>query len=195
MAPQPAVDNFSSHLLNSVSLSPVYNQIDSTSYTAINHLERVTPPQDLSSMPCQVCGKVAGKRCSGCHEASYCSSTCQTQHWATHRDTCKDIQLGRHLQRVADILHEVYLNFRENTWDTPIDKIEVHPDHLTIHDGDQRLNTRYFTVFPNNFIGNDYEVKMAVLTVWMCVEPYAFLHNLIMPLLKGDMSTYCLRLC
>lgn len=147
-------------------------------------------------MPCQVCGKVAGKRCSGCHEASYCSSTCQTQHWATHRDTCKDIrkdiQLGRHLQRVADILHEAYLNFRENTWDTPIERIVVHSWGLTIYDGDQRLNTRYFTAFPNNIVGNDVGVKMSVLTAWACDEPYVFLHNLTMALLKGDISTICL---
>lgn len=142
---------------------------------------------------CQTCGNATANRCSRCLRVTYCDGACQGQDWPNHRDDCKDNQLGDRLQRVAEIAHEAYLTFRENTWDTPKDRIEVHHDSLTIYDGDQRLNTRYFTAFPNNIVGNDDGVKMSVLTAWACDEPYAFLHNLTMALLEGKISIDCLQ--
>ena len=143
----------------------------------------------MSSL-CHVCGSANAKRYLGCYKVAYCGGVCQRQDWLlNHRDVCKDNQLGDALQRIAEIVLEAYLAFRENTWDTPIDRIEVHDDSLTIYDGDQRLNTTYFTAFPNNIVGDDREVKMSVLTTWVCEEPYAFLHNLTMALLKGEISS------
>jgi hypothetical protein len=55
---------------------------------------------------------------------------------------------------------------------------------LTVYDGNQQLNTGYFTPFPNNMVQNN-QVKVALLTAWACNEPYAFLHTLIMKLLQG----------
>ena len=45
---------------------------------------------------CQTCG-VAGKlrRCGGCNDAYYCSTTCQAQHWPVHRPHCqRDLPAG-----------------------------------------------------------------------------------------------------
>lgn len=143
-------------------------------------------PRPLNmNLRCQTCGIATSNRCTRCHKVAYCDGVCQGHDWPNHRDDCKDNQLGDALQRVAEIVHEAYLTFRENTWDITIDRVEVHDDSLTIHDGDLRPNTRCFTAFPNNLIGNNYEVKMAVLTAWMCNEPYAFLHNFIMKLVQG----------
>lgn len=194
LTPQPAVDNFSSHLLNSTYLPFHQSIIDSASYIASKQLDHATPiPHSLNmSSLCQSCGSAATNRCTRCHKVAYCNRDCQQQDWKlNHRDACKDNQLEDALQRVAEIVLEAYLTFRENTWDTPIDRVEVCSRGLTIYDGDQRLNTRYFTAFPNNIVGDDEEVKKSVLTAWACEEPYAFLHNLIMSFLKGDHS-HCL---
>jgi hypothetical protein len=146
------------------------------------------------NLRCQTCGIATTNRCTRCHKVAYCDRVCQRKDWLlNHRDECKDNQLGDALQRVAEIVHEAYLTFRENTWDTPIERIVVHSRGLTIYDGDQRLNTRYFTAFPTNTVGDDIEVKKSVLTAWACEEPYAFLHNLTMALLKGNVFTHCLQ--
>ncbi|CAH3015275.1 unnamed protein product [Porites evermanni] len=28
------------------------------------------------------------KRCTGCHQAFYCSKTCQKNHWGKHKENC-----------------------------------------------------------------------------------------------------------
>jgi len=38
---------------------------------------------------CAQCGGRAEFRCSLCKVVHYCCRTCQTQHWASHRDSCK----------------------------------------------------------------------------------------------------------
>jgi len=37
---------------------------------------------------CQFCQSESKSRCSGCQEASYCSSKCQKSDWATHKHFC-----------------------------------------------------------------------------------------------------------
>ena len=43
---------------------------------------------------CATCGSLAPgqQRCAGCHEVSYCSKTCLTQDWETHKEQCMTIQ-------------------------------------------------------------------------------------------------------
>jgi hypothetical protein len=48
------------------------------------------------SANCEVCGKTASKRCSGCHNVSYCSVDHQKSHWkAGHKRECKVYVLKR----------------------------------------------------------------------------------------------------
>ena len=102
-----------------------------------------------------------------------------------HKDTCKDNQLGHALHRVAETIQEAYLAFRENCWDTPIDRIVNGPQTLTVYDGIQMQNTRFFTAFPNHLVQNNAYLKMELLTAWTCNEPYGFLHSLIGKLVQG----------
>ena len=63
-----------------------------------------------SEPACQTCG-VSGKlrRCGGCNDAYYCSTTCQAQHWPEHRSHCKrDLPTGAlsgELQRLLECMH------------------------------------------------------------------------------------------
>ena len=43
-----------------------------------------------SELFCEECGKLAGKRCSRCHEAFYCGEACQKIHWEKgHKLWCR----------------------------------------------------------------------------------------------------------
>ena len=45
----------------------------------------------IASQPaCHTCGLTTKlRRCGGCNDAYYCSTTCQAQHWPEHRSYCK----------------------------------------------------------------------------------------------------------
>jgi hypothetical protein len=137
-------------------------------------------------MGCLSCGSSTADRCTRCGESPYCGLDCQRQHWPSHRDTCKDIQLAQALQRVADILLEAYLAFRENTWHIDVNRVEVdEKTHtITVYD-DNKENPGYFTKFPEHLVEGKPELRMAVLSAWHGSEPYGSLHVLTVKLLQG----------
>lgn len=139
-------------------------------------------------MGCQNCGTSTTNTCTHCKVVRYCND-CQNQDQIAHKQTC-DTELGLALERVAHILQEAYLAFHENTFDTPISQVISAPDKLTVYDGDQAQNATYFTAFPNHLVQSSRADKMALLTAWACNEPYAFLHPLIVKLLRG--RSFCL---
>ncbi|XPT02368.1 hypothetical protein M3J09_011487 [Ascochyta lentis] len=134
---------------------------------------------------CTVCGTPTTIKCSGCKTHFYCGKDCQTKDWPAHKTSCKDFQLERRLARVAEIVHEAYLTFRENTFDGVIEKIEDGEDVLVIHDGNPWNNEQYFTKFPHKLVSSSRRAKLGVLTAWTCDEPYGFLNMLIVKLLEG----------
>ncbi|KAF2134014.1 hypothetical protein P153DRAFT_392636 [Dothidotthia symphoricarpi CBS 119687] len=133
---------------------------------------------------CSFCGKPAQMKCNGCKTHMYCQKECQVRDWPNHKVICKAQRLEQAIERMANITHQAYLTFRENTWDTPIEKIEDKEDELVIFDGDQKLNLRNFTPFPDKLVKND-RTKMAMLCMLICNEPLAFMHSLITKLLRG----------
>lgn len=141
-------------------------------------------------MSCQNCGSSTTYTCSHCEGTRYCNGSCQDQDKTVHKQIC-DRELGLALERVAQILQGAYLAFRENTFDTPIREVISALDKLTVYDGDQAQNTTYFTAFPNHLVQNSASDKMALLTAWTCNEPYAFLHSLIVKLLRGSYFRLC----
>jgi hypothetical protein len=41
---------------------------------------------------CAVCDKDASSRCSRCQGVRYCSTQCQREHWATHKEICQGVR-------------------------------------------------------------------------------------------------------
>jgi hypothetical protein len=137
---------------------------------------------------CEACGKPATSKCRGCktdtYAHAYCGPECQKTDWPKYKSVCKDLQLEHTLERVAVVAQDAYLNFRELTWDTPIDRIETRAGEIITYDGDQMLNTRMFLKFPSKMIKEE-KMRAAILTNWMCNEPLAFMFTLMTKLLQG----------
>ena len=117
--------------------------------------------------------------------------------WPAHKKTCKDAQnaiLEKKLTRVAEISQQAYYDFRENTWDTSIIKIEDRDDALVIYDGDALKKKKYFIEFPQHLIAND-RTKKAVLCAWVCNEPMAWMHDTLVGLLEGNIDLILVVCC
>jgi hypothetical protein len=142
------------------------------------------------SSKCAICGDPITSKCSGCKSKLYCGKACQAKDWRNHKKFCKDLQLEKTLRRVAELIHQAYLTFRENTFNTPIIKIEETKDALVIYDGDHLARPEYFVNFPYHLIKDD-AMKNAVLCWCTCNEPFAWMHSLILKLVDG---TSCIRL-
>jgi hypothetical protein len=140
---------------------------------------------------CTVCGEPAHMRCGACKSDTssrhYCGKACQAKDWPTHKKACKDAQnanLEKKLARVAEIVQQAYYEFRENTWDTPVIKIDDRYDALVIYDGDMLKKSKYFLKFPHHLVAND-RTKKAMLCAWVCNEPMAWMHDTLLALLEG----------
>ncbi|KAH6868789.1 hypothetical protein BKA58DRAFT_201121 [Alternaria rosae] len=140
---------------------------------------------------CVVCGEPANNKCSACKSDTtsrqYCSKVCQVKDWSAHKKACKDAQntnFEKKLARVAEIVQQAYYKFRENTWDTPVIKIDDRDDALLIYD-DVMLNKKKYSIdFPHHLGTND-RSKKAILCAWACNEPMAWLHDTLVGLLEG----------
>jgi hypothetical protein len=133
---------------------------------------------------CAICSQPASNICGRCRIQVYCSTVCQKIDWEKHKSPCKVAHLEKILGRVATIIHEAYLHFREKTWDTPIKKIQDNSEGLVIYDGDQAPNLKYFVDFPHGLIHSE-KTKMAVLCTLTCNEPFAWMHDILRKLLQG----------
>ncbi|KAF1846045.1 uncharacterized protein K460DRAFT_386407 [Cucurbitaria berberidis CBS 394.84] len=132
---------------------------------------------------CSTCGDPATNKCGACKTAYYCTKDCQNKDWSKHKVHCKD-PFEKPLALAADLIQAAWLNFRENTWDTPIERVEVKEDELITYDGDQWAKSGQFVKFPNDLMPND-SVKAGVLCNMMCNEPLAYLYNFISILISA----------
>lgn len=51
--------------------------------------------KEVSFGMCTRCGKQARFKCGRCKARQYCSSSCQTLDWKTHKNTCADLSLAK----------------------------------------------------------------------------------------------------
>ncbi|CAN9360333.1 unnamed protein product [Alternaria alternata] len=114
-------------------------------------------------------------------------------------EACKDIQnanLEKKLTRLAAILQQGYYDFRKNTWDRRIVKVErLRNDDLVLHEADRvrGINTKYFLQFPQKLVP-DKRTGNAVLCINVCNEPPAWMYSIIDELMKDEICwTNCLH--
>lgn len=140
---------------------------------------------DDTGTTCAFCSKPTTRKCLGCRKQVFCNMGCLKKGWPAHKRICKEAQLEKTLARVAEVVHEAYLTFRENTWDGAIIRVDDQGGALIIHDGNPWDNLQWFRKFPYAVVPPNRRAKLGVLTAWTCDEPYAFLHALIVKLLQG----------
>jgi hypothetical protein len=115
------------------------------------------------------------------------SKACQASDWPTHKKNCKNLQnahLEKVLARVADIVQQAYYDFRRNTWDFDVVKVEEHSDALVIYEEDLHEKKEYFIKFPSHLLKDERNAK-SVLCTYTCNEPFAWMHKLLYLLLQG----------
>lgn len=132
---------------------------------------------------CAKCSKPTKKLCSDCKSVSYCSEACRNSDLKAHKDFCKERQLPVVLKRAADLIHEVYLDFRVKTWDMEIEKVEAKTDAIEVFDKLSLKKNLYYE-FPENLMETP-DVRAAVLCNINCEDALAYMHHLISELLEG----------
>jgi len=93
------------------------------------------------------------------------------------------MQLEKTLETIAGLVHEAYLAFRENTFDTPFVKIEETDKALLIYDAPSVED--YFVTFPHHVVGLDERVKTAAVCMMACQAPYAWMYEMLLGLIQG----------
>lgn len=112
---------------------------------------------------CAACGQPATNRCVGCREGVdvngdslttfYCSKTCQSGHWPTHKADCKTANARKHLYRVGDLGQQIFLQIRRATWTAVIDKVERVDGKLHVYEGEAQSDRRLVD-FPTELFQN-----------------------------------------
>jgi hypothetical protein len=132
---------------------------------------------------CAVCGAAASSHCGKCKLANYCSVECQKVVWTAHKISCGKDSLDLTMHRAAQLFQDIFLLMREKTFDNSIKSIEDRGDHLLVTDNP--MTPGEVQKFPIHLIKNMSEKKM-ILTMLICQEPTAYLHDLLLDMLQGE---------
>lgn len=88
------------------------------------------------------------------------------------------------MKRAGDVLKDLYLTFREATFENVVEKVEINKNgELEIWDGNNLTKETWFIPFPNNLV--DAQTKNGLLTTLVCEEPLAVLKTTIEKLFAG----------
>jgi hypothetical protein len=154
--------------------TPLFVLTNYTTPHSISALLTMEPPKSS----CSRCNEPTTQKCAACKSTYYCGSECQTKDWKDHKKNCKDLVMGKIIQRAGKIMQKLYLRFREDTFDACITKVVDKGNILEVYD-DIKFSTRkngWFAPFPHHLIKNERN-KAAVLTAMCCNEPYAYFHD------------------
>ena len=86
------------------SLLPESSFLESVSLKWVNGV--LIAMADASNNSCRVCGKEANDECSSCHDALYCSVSCQKRDWKIlgHKPLCRGPELNRKIRNIVQDL-------------------------------------------------------------------------------------------
>jgi hypothetical protein len=157
--------------------TPLFVLTNYTTPHSISALLTMKPPKSS----CSRCNEPTTQKCAACKATYYCGSECQTKDWKDHKKTCKDLVMGKIIQRAGEVLQKSYLQFSEDTFSVYIKKIVDKGEFLEIYPG---IKNGWFMPFPHHLIKNEKD-KAAVLTTMQCNESYAYMYGFVNNLLKG----------
>ncbi|XP_014561923.1 hypothetical protein COCVIDRAFT_33154 [Bipolaris victoriae FI3] len=139
---------------------------------------------------CVVCGDPATSKCPDCksdtYSRYYCGKTCQETDWPAHKKRCRDFRnrrLEKKLERITDILQQVYYIFRKNTWDVPVAAIMVRGDCVEIHPSLSQ-EPSFFSKFPDHLPMSE-QKRNTILSAFSCNDPLAYFKDMISASLEG----------
>ncbi|KAF2485490.1 hypothetical protein BDY17DRAFT_104693 [Neohortaea acidophila] len=147
---------------------------------------------------CAVCKVPTSKHCKRCAEGVdvdgalaqtfYCSITCQTADFPTHKAVCRSANDRKQLYRGGELLQKVFYAFREVAFDLEICDIKKTGNDIHFYDPATGLKKGPLFPFPNNdsLTTDD---KHAILTFSACGDGLAYMHELIEKVMEGIGST------
>lgn len=131
---------------------------------------------------CSSCGEAASNRCKNCLVHVYCNVDCQKRDWPTHKVICKEIQMETFIPRAASLLKELYLIFREATYEHKIKQVILQKSgKIVLHN--YARDGSWFYPFPNDKV--DANTKRPVLCALKCRDALGFLAKTIEKIFKG----------
>jgi hypothetical protein len=155
--------------------------------TATAQAENTPAAPDFSDGNCVVCRKPATyppHKCKNCSSLTYCRTHCRSKTPAEYDDAI----LEKKVERVASILKEAYLTFRENTWCSVLRKVEDKGDKLVMTMDYGVNNPAHFVRFPSHLLPPGEHVKAGILMSTRCDEALARTHFLSVKLLQSKSS-------
>jgi hypothetical protein len=93
--------------------------------------------QDPQSGVCVTCSQPATTHCAGCADTDsngtltltlYCSRSCQSKDWSSHKKACQAAQGRKKLFRAAELIQETFYAVRAESFDLNITKVERDQD-------------------------------------------------------------------
>ena len=166
-----------------------------------SHANIMDPEKDSSQVTqihnCANCQAPSTLKCPRCKDTPtqedtwYCSKSCQTIHWNTHKRPCAQHKTVKAFYRAGKLIQEIWYVYREKTFDKPIMRIEEKNGNLHLVDRKDSpgaiANLRGFQFlerFPSEICRN-LEVKQDVLVFLCCGDGLAWMQEVVEYLLKG----------
>ncbi|ORX95499.1 hypothetical protein BCR34DRAFT_462614, partial [Clohesyomyces aquaticus] len=139
---------------------------------------------------CSNCGEPALRKCTKCYVHVYCNKKCQSTNWDLHKTVCQKIRqdtwLEKIVERTAILTKELYLAFRQETYDRKVVKIEENQGKIIVHD-DDRYSLRKggcFVDFPHNLVKTQ-NMKDAITCTLVRQDGSGYFHGLIQQMIRG----------
>ena len=152
---------------------------------------------------CAQCGKPANNRCKGCLEGVnpdgteapatfYCGKNCQIKHRPEHKVECRSRKDRKCLYRAGELLHALFMRYREVTLHGAYSKVEKTSDGK-IHVYDKSLATDHDPHRPvPTTSGMTSEDRHVVLSMAASIEVPMLMLEIVNKALKG---TFGLEAC
>jgi hypothetical protein len=116
----------------------------------------------------------------------YCSEMCRTRNLFQHKTHCES-QLQQLVERVGEVLRELFYVFSERAFTLKISSLAKGSDIVMVSEGSNnvRVSGQALFAFPAEMLP-DLQDRHAVLGVGRSEHAMAYLHDFVAQMLKGD---------